>query len=39
MKEHCATTKNRIHAYKNGKTMEECRQEARKTRVIVGGNF
>ena len=22
---------SRIHAYKNGKTMDECRQEARKT--------
>jgi hypothetical protein len=25
----------RIHAYKNGKTMEECRQEARKTTELL----
>ena len=26
---------SRIHAYKNGKTMEECRQEARKTTELL----
>jgi hypothetical protein len=26
---------SRIHAYKNGKTMDECRQEARKTTELV----
>jgi hypothetical protein len=26
---------SRIHAYKNGKTMEECRQEARKTTQLL----
>lgn len=26
---------SRIHAYKNGKTMEECRQEARKTADLL----
>jgi hypothetical protein len=26
---------SRIHAYKNGKTMEECRQEARKTTGLL----
>ncbi len=25
----------RIHAYKNGKTMEQCRQEARKTTDLL----
>jgi hypothetical protein len=25
----------RIHAYKNGKTMEQCREEARKNTVIL----
>ena len=25
---------SRIHAYKNGKTMEECRQEARKPELL-----
>ena len=25
----------RIHAYKNGKTMEQCRQEARKTTELL----
>lgn len=26
---------SRIHAYKNGKTMEQCRQEARKTTELL----
>jgi transcription initiation factor IIE alpha subunit len=26
---------SRIHAYKNGKTMEECRQQARKTTELL----
>jgi hypothetical protein len=26
---------SRIHAYKNGKTMEDCRQEARKTTELL----
>ena len=26
---------SRIHAYKNGKTMEECRQEARKSTELL----
>ena len=26
---------SRIHAYKNGKTMDECRQEARKTAELL----
>ena len=26
---------SRIHSYKNGKTMEECRQEARKTTELL----
>ena len=26
---------SRINAYKNGKTMEECRQEARKTTDLL----
>ena len=26
---------SRIHAYKNGKTIEECRQEARKTTELL----
>jgi hypothetical protein len=26
---------SRIHAYKNGKTMEECRQEARNTTELL----
>ena len=26
---------SRIHAYKNGKTMEECREEARKTTELL----
>ncbi|MFY9794304.1 MAG: hypothetical protein WAJ93_01305 [Candidatus Nitrosopolaris sp.] len=26
---------SRIHAYKNGKTVEECRQEARKTTELL----
>jgi hypothetical protein len=26
---------SRVHAYKNGKTMEECRQEARKTTELL----
>jgi hypothetical protein len=25
----------RIHSYKNGKTMEDCRQEARKTTELL----
>jgi hypothetical protein len=25
----------RIHAYKNGKTMEQCREEARKSTEIL----
>ena len=25
----------RTHAYKHGKTMEECRQEARKTKELL----
>ena len=29
---HCDS---RIHAYKNGKTMEECRQEARKITELL----
>ena len=33
MENHGSTTScdSRINAYKNGKTMEQCRQEARKT--------
>jgi len=36
---------SRIHAYKNGKTTDECRQEARKTTDLLSeeisppGNF
>ena len=26
---------SRIHVYKNGKTMEQCRQEARKTTELL----
>jgi hypothetical protein len=26
---------SRVHAYKNGKTMEQCRQEARKTTELL----
>jgi hypothetical protein len=26
---------SRIHAYKNGKTMEQCRQEARRTTELL----
>ncbi|MFY9868887.1 MAG: hypothetical protein WAK17_04140 [Candidatus Nitrosopolaris sp.] len=26
---------SRIHAYKNGKTVEECRQEAKKTTELL----
>jgi hypothetical protein len=26
---------SRIHAYKNGKTMDDCRQEARKTTELL----
>jgi hypothetical protein len=26
---------SRIHAYENGKTMEQCRQEARKTTELL----
>ena len=26
---------SRIHAYKNGKTMEQCRREARKTTELL----
>jgi hypothetical protein len=26
---------SRIHAYKNGKTIEQCRQEARKTTELL----
>jgi hypothetical protein len=26
---------SRIHAYKNGKTMEQCRQEARKSTELL----
>jgi hypothetical protein len=26
---------SRIHTYKNGKTMEQCRQEARKTTELL----
>ena len=26
---------SRIHAYKNGKTMEQCRQETRKTTELL----
>jgi hypothetical protein len=26
---------SRIHAYKNGRTMEQCRQEARKTTELL----
>ena len=26
---------SRIHAYKNGKTMEQCKQEARKTTELL----
>ena len=29
------TCDSRIHAYKNGKTMDECRQEARKTAELL----
>ena len=29
------TCDSRIHAYKNGKTMEQCRQEARKTTELL----
>ena len=29
----------RVHAYKNGKTMEQCREEARKNRDTNSRNF
>jgi hypothetical protein len=29
----------RIHAYKNGKTMDECRQEARKTTDLLSAEI
>ena len=29
----------RVHAYKNGKTMEQCREEARKNRDTISRNF
>ena len=37
MENHGSSTScdSRIHAYKNGKTMEECRQEARKTTELL----
>ena len=30
-----SSSDSRIHAYKNGKTMEQCRQEARKTTELL----
>ena len=36
MENHGSTScDSRIHAYKNGKTMEQCRQEARKTTELL----
>jgi hypothetical protein len=29
----------RVHAYKNGKTMEQCREEARKNTEILSDNI
>ncbi|MFL6379396.1 MAG: hypothetical protein ACJ72R_18340 [Nitrososphaeraceae archaeon] len=33
--ENTTSCDSRIHAYKNGKTMEQCRQEARKTTELL----
>ena len=35
MKDQGSSFYSRIHAYKNGKTMEECRQEARKSTELL----
>jgi hypothetical protein len=35
MESQSSSCDSRIHAYKNGKTMEQCRQEARKTTELL----
>ena len=35
MENQAGSCDSRIHVYKNGKTMEECRQEARKTTELL----
>ena len=29
----------RVHAYKNGKTMEQCKEEARKNRELLSNKI
>ena len=35
MESQSSSCDSRIHAYKNGKTMEQCRLEARKTTELL----